>query len=76
MPITLKQVEETYFSNTTVVEVTDPAEINKMMESKTSCCWMAGSKIDDDWAVLCQPSRQSLQNKMVIFVCRSNQLPA
>lgn len=76
MAKTLKQINAEYYSDCQVVEVVDKTEITKMMESKTSCCWMAGQKIDDGWAVLCQPSRQSLNNKQLVFIARQENIPA
>lgn len=76
MTMSLEQLVETYFCNANVVEVTDQAEIKKMMESKTSCCWGAGQVIAEGWVQLCQPSRPSINGKTVAFVCRQSNIPA
>lgn len=76
MAMSLEQLAETYFCNANVVEVTDHAEIKKMMESKSSCCWGAGQVIAEGWVQLCQPSRAAENGKTVTFVCRQENMPA
>jgi hypothetical protein len=76
MAMSLEQLAEAYFSHANVVEVTDQAEIMKMIESKTSCCWGAGQVIAEGWVQLCQPSRASENGKTVAFVCRQSNIPA
>lgn len=76
MAKTLKQIQDEFYSEREIlVEVTDTAEIKKMMESKASCCWVAGQVIDDGWVLLCQPSVSTAGNKQLVYVCRLENVP-
>lgn len=75
MSDSLQKIEDEYFSNTKLHEITDAAEIEKMLTSKTSSCWGAGNKIGPDWVLLFSPSRQTLNEKMSISVCQLKNVP-
>lgn len=75
MAMTLAKMAETYYSDCIVTEVLEQERIKSMLDSKTSCCWGSGSEVADGWVFLCQPSRQSADNKICVFVCRKENLP-
>lgn len=75
MTDSLKKIQDEYFNNTKLVEITDAAEIEKFLLSKTSSCWGAGSKIGNDWVMLFSPSRQTIKEQMVISVCLTTNVP-
>lgn len=52
-----------------LIELTDKAEIKRQLESKTSCCWQAGTRLDDTGWVLLATDRPNQ------FVCREENLP-
>lgn len=74
--MSLEEIEKNYYSDCSVVEITDQAEITKMIESKASCCWGAGQVINEGWVQLCQHSKTTENDKNIVFICRQENIPA
>lgn len=72
--ITFKELQKRYGTEGKLfVEVTDRQLALDDINSKTSCCWLAGRKLDDSgWIQLASPSIQNKGNIRTIFVCKES----
>lgn len=59
-----------------LLEIHDRAEARRYMDSKTSCCWGAGNKLDEEgeYIELCSPSRQHAGDKRLVIFCKADLL--
>lgn len=67
---TIAQIQKEYYPDCQVVEVVEPDQIQKYLESKTSCTWGSGGRIDEGWMFLCMPSRPHIDSKQIVFIAR------
>lgn len=70
MNITLADIQNQYFPDAKATEVIDKDEIQRLLDSKTSCTWGCGQKLEGGWVVLCQPSPSRPGDAITVFVCR------
>lgn len=69
MAISLKDLNAQYAPpGGKLIELADKVEIKRQLESKTSCCWQAGTIIGDTGWVLLATDRPNQ------FVCREENL--
>jgi hypothetical protein len=68
---TLAELQKDY-SEFHFVEVTDREQAISDINSRSSCCWGAGQKIDGGWIQLASPSKRSKEDKRTVFVCKAD----